>query len=848
MKTERDPSTTCARRFAVAQRLALAAAAWIACASASASALERPDAEPFLGLPENPALVSATPWDVEVAYPNLGFDDPVFVLAEPGTNRLWVAEREGRLVSFEDDAAATELRVALDLRDATQGDGDSGMLSFAFHPDYDVEDAAGEGKLFVAYARLEDDEAAPLRFRLSRFDVERESGIVDPQSEAILIEQVDQNVWHQGGALFFHPGDGFLYVSVGDEGAGRCFFDNCQRIDRDLFSGVLRLDVDCREGASHPPPRQPESGMTASYCIPDDNPFVGVPGVLEEFYAIGLRSPHRMTHDPVDDLVWIGEVGQSKREEIDVLAPAANFQWNVMEGTIPFENGPPPPAEPIGVWTPPVLDYGRELGGTVIGGYVYRGKALPALEGRYLYGDFLSGRIWALQYAEGPGGVTVIANQEIVQTSLRGRTNGITSFGLDRGGEVLVLTLGEPASIYRLVASQPDPTDLPATLSETALFDDLATLDPVDALVPYDVRVPLWSDGTFKRRWMSVPSEQTIGYSARRPWTFPDGSVFVKHFELATDAAEPDERRRLETRVLVRRAGGGIYGVTYRWREDGSDADLVLAAQTEDIVVHDAAGEEELQRYLYPGPRDCEACHAAEAGSVLGPRARQLASAEGGDDQLEAFADAGWLDVGTEGLERSAIPEFAPLEDEGASAELRVRSYLDANCAHCHGSQDLDRSLWDARITTPLNRQRIVLGEVLGDYGSDAFRVVTPGDPDHSAMFLRTSTTAPGLRMPPLARSVRDEAFLDVLASWIAEADPDALPPVPCGDMVEPWDQVTAGDALFVLRAAVGLSGCVACTCDTDRNGSVSVTDALRVLREAVGMPNAVDCAPCGLS
>ncbi len=836
------------RRFAASLRVAVATTAWLVCAPDCAVALDRPAAEPFLGLPENPALASATPWDVEVAYPNLEFDDPVFVLAEPGANRLWVAEREGRIVSFEDDAAATGLRVVLDLRDATLGDGDSGMLSLAFHPDYGEAGAGGEGRVFVAYARIEpDDETAPLRFRLSRFDVDRGTGVADPSSETILIEQVDQHVWHQGGALFFHPVDGFLYVSVGDEGGGRCIFNNCQRIDNDLFSGVLRLDVDCRPGVSHPPPRQPKTGTTAGYCIPDDNPFVGVPGVLEEFYALGLRSPHRMTHDPVDDLVWIGEVGQTGREEIDVLAPAANFQWNVMEGTIPFVNAPPAPENPIGVWTPPVLDYDRETGGTVIGGYVYRGRALPALEGRYVYGDFLNGRIWALQYARGAGGVTVLSNEEIVRTRFRGRTDGITSFGLDRDGEILVLTLGERARLHRIVPSRPDGGELPATLSQAHLFEDLATLDPVDALVPYDVRVPLWSDGTFKRRWVAVPSGQTIGYSARRPWGFPDGSVFVKHFELATDAAKPDERRRLETRVLVRRAGGGVYGVTYRWRDDGSDADLVLASRTQDLVVRDAGGVQRVQRYLYPGPSDCEACHAGQAGPVLGLRARQFASPTGEGDQLEAFAAAGFFDVGPSGLSREAIPPYAALADVGAPAELRVRSYLDANCAHCHGGQDLDRSLWDARITTPLHHQGIVLGEPLGDYGSEAFRIVAPGDPDHSAMWLRTATTAAGLRMPPLARSERDEEFLGVLAGWIAGLDPADLPMPVCGDVVEPWDEVTAGDALIVLRASVGLVSCRGCVCDVDRNGSVVVTDALRVLREAVGMTNATDCAPCVL-
>src|SRR6185369_6184392 len=115
--------------------------------------------------------------------------------------------------------------------------------------------------------------------------------------------------------------------------------------------------------------RQPQTGSTGHYGIPNDNPFVGQPGVLEEFYAIGLRSPHRMTYDPVDDLVWIGDVGQSQREEIDILRKGANYQWNIMEGTIPFDGSSDPPDPLVGIWTPPLHDYDRSVGGTVIGGY-----------------------------------------------------------------------------------------------------------------------------------------------------------------------------------------------------------------------------------------------------------------------------------------------------------------------------------------------------------------------------------------------------------------------------------------------------------------------------------------------
>jgi uncharacterized repeat protein (TIGR03806 family) len=812
----------------------------------------RPAAEPFLGLPETADLAAAGEWAVEQAYPHLGFANPVFIIAEPGSERLWVLEQQGRILSFVDDADSDEACVVLDLRAITRGFGDSGLLSMAFHPDYADESSPSQGLIFAAYAFRDPNLAKPpLQFRVSRFFVDRTTGIADPESERVLIDQLDQNVWHQGAAMLFRPSDGYLYVTVGDEGGIGCGFNNCQRIDRDLFSGVLRIDVDALDDRSHPPPRQPETGTTAHYAIPNDNPFVGVPGALEEFYALGLRSPHRMTLDPVDDLVWIGDVGQNTREEIDVLAPGANFQWNILEGTVPLDGQTEPPDPLIGVWTPPIIDYGREnQDATVIGGYVYRGSDHPELVGRYVYGDFLSGRIWALTYQKNGDRVRAVENEELVRTPFRGRTNGLVSFGLDTRGEILVLTLGESARIYRLVASENDARGVPPTLSTTGLFENLQTLTPVEALVPYDVRVPLWSDAAGKRRWMSVPSSEVIAYSPTEPWRFPPGTVFVKHFEMQMDARDPDSWSRLETRILVVQPNSRVYGATYRWREDGLDADLLTRGEVDLLTVRDADGVPHERDYEYPGPGDCLTCHNENAGFVLGPRARQLTDEAGSpdDDQLQWLAAVGFLDVAEDGLERSAVPSFAGLGEESAPLELRVRSYLDVNCSHCHGSQALDRSVWDARITTPYNRQRIIYGTPVGDYGADDVLLVAPGAPDDSLLWRRTSTTQLGLRMPPLARNAVDDAFVSMLTDWISELPAEPPPPPMCGDAAAPFDTILARDALRILRGALDLlneGSCWDCICDANGDGDVSVSDALLVLRRAIDPGVMLSCTTC---
>jgi hypothetical protein len=291
-----------------------------------------------------------------------------------------------------------------------------------------------------------------------------------------------------------------------------------------------------------------------------------------------------------------------------------------------------------------------------------------------------------------------------------------------------------------------------------------------------------------------------------------------------------------------------VYGVTYKWRDDGSDADLLTTAEVQELEVVDEEGATTVQRYLYPGPSDCLTCHAAGAGSVLGLRARQFAGMPGGDeaaDALEWFAAAGYFDVGTEELARESIPAFAPLDDELAPLALRARSYLDVNCSHCHGGQALDRALWDARITVPLNHQNIVMGPVLGDHGGDDDRIVVPGDVERSVLHRRAATTEVGLRMPPLARSVEDESFVTVLEGWIQGMTATTLPPVVCGDSAAPWDEVTAGDALVVLRAAVSIDYCAACLCDVNSDDSIGASDALRVLRLAVGADSPLVCPAC---
>jgi len=827
----------------------------------------RPAAEPYLGFPTTSPLVTPGDWTTADAFPGLTFDDPISMTPEPGSNRLWVTEREGRIFAFENRKDVDDKTLVLDISSHTQGNSDAGLLSMAFHPEFAAPGSPNFGAFYVAYAHTDDDPIVDerpssntkTRFRLSRFVVPIDTSAIDPASEQILIEQDDNSLWHMGGAMFFHPDDGFLYLAVGDEGGGSCSHDNCQRINKDLFAGVLRIDVDRRgNDISHPIVNQPKTGMTADYYIPTDNPFVGVPGALEEFYAIGLRSPHRMTHDPVDGLTWIADVGQAKREEIDLLARGANYQWAIREGGIPYKDSDGLPPNPlIGVWTEPFLELERSVGATVIGGYVYRGDQHIDLYGKYVYGDYVKGTISALTYETTNAGAQVTEQETLQATSFRGRSDGITSFATDTHGDLYLLTLGDASKIRKLVIEDQEPGDIPTTLSETGLFTSFEPLTANSSLVPYGVNTPLWSDGAIKTRWLAVPSNETIAFLESAPWQLPAGSVFVKHFELPTDESDPSVLRRLETRVLVVQADGAVYGVTYKWREDQSDADLLVSAFCEDIPIVQSDGSVRSQHYRYPSPTDCLTCHTSESGWLLGTKARQLKGlpvgstpdADPQQGQLRWLSHAGFFDTPPSQATLDSIEALSPLDDEDASLEKRVRSYLDANCAHCHGAVELERSVWDARYTRPLVEQGIVWGELLGDYEGDDNRVVTPGDLERSILYRRVMTVELDLRMPPLARSEQDTDFLDVLERWIAGLEgtttSTTLPPRICGNPVVPGGPITTTDALFVLQASVGGQSCDLCICDVDNNGGVAASDALRVLRHAVDIGIVLTCPAC---
>ena len=666
------------------------------------------------------------------AFPLLTFDSPVFLTSPPdGTDRICVVERAGRIRIYPNSETANSTDVFLDIRSRVNAGGEEGLLGLAFDPDY-----TDNGFFYVHYSA-----ASPRRSVIARFQVSAaDPDAADASSERILLQVPQPFGNHNGGMLAFGP-DGKLYASLGDGGSGGDPQQNGQD-PTTLLGSVLRLE--------------PEDNGT--YSVPVDNPFSSQGGGLrEEVYAFGLRHPWRFSFDRQTGDLWLGDVGQGAREEVNVVRSGDNLGWRFFEGNAEFNNpGDEDPADFRG----PILDYGRALGTAVIGGYVYRGPTVPTMVGTYIYGDNGSGRVWALRHDQ----FELISNTQVATVPQ------LSAFGEDQSGELYAVALS--GTIYRFQEENggEPPADFPQLLSETGIFADTAALETNAGLIEYDVNVPLWSDHAVKRRWIALPGESRIGFDATGAWSFPVGTVFVKHFELELRIGDLDSRHRLETRVLLHEPAGWA-GYTYRWTPEQTDAVLLDDAETELLTVEDptAEGGFRTQEWHYPSRSQCLSCHTTVAGHVLGVRTRQLNRdfdfPATPDNQLRAWNHIGLFaqDIGNATL----YDAFAALADGGADLATRARAYLSVNCAMCHQPNGPTPVALDLRFdVAPEFMNAFDVLPTAGDLGLPGARIIAPGSKEASVLYERL-LRLDGARMPNLASTEVDAEAAEVVGAWI---------------------------------------------------------------------------------
>jgi len=364
---------------------------------------------------ENPLPVKAVR-----AFENLVFERPIVVThAGDGSSRVFVAEQDGIIKVFPNDAEVEEASVFLDINERCRyrdNQNEEGLLGFAFHPKF-----KDNGQLFVYYTTASEEHTS----FVSRFTLAKGSSTVaDPESEEVILK-IPQPFWnHNGGTIAFGP-DGYLYIGLGDGGSGNDPEGNGQNL-RTLLGSILRIDVDGKQDGK-------------GYAIPSDNPFVNHVVTVDrkgqklmampEIYAYGLRNIWRMAFDRETGKLWVGDVGQNLWEEINIIEKGGNYGWNIREAKHWFR--PDGNDEKTDKLIDPVWEYHHTVGKSITGGGVYRGKTVPALVGKYVYADYVTGLLWALEH----DGTRTVANY-----SLTGEKLPVMSFGEDESGELYFTT------------------------------------------------------------------------------------------------------------------------------------------------------------------------------------------------------------------------------------------------------------------------------------------------------------------------------------------------------------------------------------------------------------------------
>ncbi len=670
-------------------------------------------------------------YHVQRVYPKLQFDQPVELMPLAGTGKMMLLEVGGTLYTFDDHPDCSQADQAIDLFPLI--DNFQRAFGFAVHPNF-----ANNRQIFVAYC------GGPVAradgTRLSRFVLSNDSPPrIDPASEEILLTWPSGG--HNGCAIRFDS-DGLLYFSAGD--GARPYppdeYDVSQDLS-DLRATICRIDVDRR-------------GDELPYAIPQDNPFVDTPNARPEIWAYGFRNPWRFTIAPKTDRLLCGDVGWELWELVFDVRRGGNYGWSIFEGPQPIRSDITPGPTPI---SKPLVAYPHTVGQSVTGGIVYRGKMHADLQDVYLYGDYVTGLLWGLRDNQDQ----VTWNPVLAETGLR-----IITIAESRDHELLVVDYD--GGIYRLIKNPiaDKPSDFPRKLSETGLFESTRSLKPAAGVIPYQLAATAWQDAASSQFVVGLPGTEAIQVNVRqRNWQYPTGTVFAKTLSKPLAHNGSTSERKLETQILHFN-GIDWQPYTYAWNKDQSDALLVEEAGTS-LQLPDGSSWRIHHR------NECRACHSRQHGGAVGFTFANLdlpATGNQATSQVDQFVDQGVLNRhAPKNWNVSAMVDPA---DRSADLEKRARSYLTANCAHCHsrgGGGTVPLDLLYSNRSDQINA--IDVAPMQGTFGVDDAKVIRPGDPYRSILYYRMVTSGAG-HMPKLWLRDNDPAGLKLIHDWIVSLPP----------------------------------------------------------------------------
>ena len=665
---------------------------------------------------------SQPPYQIRPLFPSLRFQRPTSIEEIPGANRFIVTEIGGKIHSVAKAPDTRKADLVIDLASINGGRGTA--FDTEFHPQF-LENRF----VFVCYVHPE----GGGHTRVSRFVLTDTSPPkIDPETERVIITWPTGG--HNGGCLEFGE-KGYLYISTGDGSGpnppdGRTTGQDVS----DLLGAILRIDVNRNQEGR-------------AYRIPSDNPFIGLENARPEIWAFGLRNPWKIGIDLERGDVYAADNGWETWELIHRITRGSNGGWPVMEGPDLLRSEVTLGPTPI---IPPFKAHPHTEANSVIGGPVYRGDRYPELKGWFIYGDYITGTIWAVTPKE-DGSASF---QTLTDTDLRP-----SSFTEGNQGEIYLIDYDSTQQIYELIPAKtkaPLKFPFPTLLSDTGLYRSTTTLEPMPGVVPYQVRAPRWMDGAQAQRWIAIPGASMVQLgSADSLPQFPEGTVLAKHLELPQTGNR--NSLRLETQLL-HFEDKSWRPYTYVWNASGTEATLAEATGM-DRALDLPASESALQPQTWhlSAQNECRLCHNADAGYVLGFTASQM------QDQLNTLNVQRVLsNLPTVQQDETLVNPHDPAQ----SLDDRARSYLHANCAMCHRPGGSAIASFFLRRDIPFDELLTNKGTGIGTFGMHNAKVIASGDPYRSVLMYRMSKLGYS-RMPYIGTSAVDSAGVGLISEWI---------------------------------------------------------------------------------